>query len=1492
MNRMNVIVWIFVAVLAGMGEKACAQRFTDKLDRGLVAVPSSTKGNFVTWRRFGEEYYDVTYNLYRDGQVIASNLRTSNYNDATGGSSSKYQVSAVVRGVEQEKCKSVSRWANQYKDIKMKNVVDRNGNDVTSHYTLNDVTLADVDGDGVSEFIVKRPCDMVTDLANKTAFHHYDCYKLDGTRLWWIDMGPNMLAGADEQWDIVAYDWDMDGRAEILFRGADNMIIHHADGSTTQIGSGADTRWSGIEYTNSGNEYLIYADGETAVPWVKMNYPLARGAADDWGDGYGHRATKHFFGAPFLDGRKASVFLARGVYTKTLMVAYDVDPQSHQLTQRWRWECSTGGPWFGQGYHNYAIADVDWDGRDEIVYGSMVIDDNGKGLSTTGLGHGDAQHCGDLDPYRHGQEQFTCNESSPNMNYSNATTSQIYYRSVGTSDDGRGLCGNFSNSYPGCVGRSVNTGMISTVADKPIPELGDFVAWGDLNNRIYWDGDLCDEVLNSPGTEREAKVEKPGTGRIFTSSGCKMNNWSKNNPGAQGDIFGDWREELVLRTGDNAYLRIYVSPAETKHSIYSLWHDHQYRQAMVWQPLGYNQPPHLSYFLGEMEGITIAPPPLTMTDRTEVANGGTITNEDRHFIVCEPNNTTINVTDGAAPYIVTFNVPSWVQGTVGNNSTVSKSTIKYEYYTCDVTGGAFTGTMRLVKQGDGILNLPAVKNTYSGNTDIWAGTVNFDGELTSSRVWMNRFAELNTSGVYGRSIEMNYASILRPGGEGTKGVMSCDSLIAGFGARVVFDLYSDGLESDMVKASVLKIGTKNWKYGPEFLAPVFEIAGHHAEGETMLAEGKYRLMEVGEISGDISDIIIKGVSGQKATLEYEDGVLYLVVEGIRDPEPIIWTGTESNVWNFANAENFVSVTGDKEIFVEGDKVTFDDNASKFSVEISGDLPADSIVFDNTKAYTLTGQGAITGNAVLVKKNTGKVTITNDNSYIGGNHIVGGTVSVSSLSNANQAKGNLGGVTTNAAKFTIEDGGTLVTTAAVTCGSPIKLAGTDGGVINNSADFNMNKAFSGTKLTKKGSGWLKLYAANSSLTTLSVTSGTVESTVDVPAKNVEMTGGTLNFDGNGTTIITVPEGKSATVNCYGDRSTYNLTLKGGGNVTMYYPLVKGSGWYATRAAFNGNWSAFEGTVKVTGVADDGRFCLNNATGMPKGTFNIPAGYELQNSGKTYKIGQVTGGGSLGATCTFSSSANNTPNTWVVGNDDTNFTFDGKVVSNANFQKIGACKMTVKGAWANTGTVAINAGELHLSTGAVLGTGSLTIAKGAILSGATSTGSLSNFKYTVNGTIQVGTLATSTSGILQFGGKDVTFNDGSTLLLGVNKCATATANGCASIKNIGTLTMNGCIELFVTSGTKLAVGDSIRIFDEVSKFVGNPTFKFPAGYTFDTSRIGEGLLFVALIDGVESVSDEQKRSDSDSYNLQGIKVDENYEGIIIRNGKKYITGFLPE
>ena len=1430
---------------------ATAQRFTDSIDRGLVAIPSSQTGNFIGWHRFGEEYYDVTYNLYRDGVKIASNLSATNFSDKAGKTTSTYQVAAVIRGVEQEKCQAVNRWANQYLDIKVQKTYDRKGNDVTAHYTLNDVTLADVDGDGITEFIVKRPCDIATDLSNKTAFHRYDCYKMDGTCLWWIDMGPNMQSGADEQWDIVAYDWDMDGRAEILFRAADNLIIHHKDGTQTQIGSNTDTRWSGMEYTSSGNEYLIYADGTTAVPFLNIPYPLPRGNDSDWGDGIvGHRSTKHFFGAPFLDGRKASLFLARGIYTKHSMIAYDVNPQTHELTERWKWNCSVGGAWYGQGYHNYSIADVDWDGRDEIVYGSMIIDDNGKGLSTTGLGHGDAHHCGDLDPYRHGQELFACNENSPNMNYRNATTSQFYFRSVGTKDDGRALCANFTNQYPGCVGRSTGTGMVSTVADKVISELGDFIDWSDLNNRIYWDGDLCDEVLNSPGTEREAKIEKPGSGRIFTSSGCKMNNWSKNNPGAQADIIGDWREELILRTDDNSALRIYTSPIETRYSIYTLWHDHQYRQAMMWQPLGYNQPPHTSYFLGEMEGITQAPPPLTMSGRTEIHDGETVTDEDLHFIVCEQGNSTINVADGASPYIMTFNVPSWVQGSAGNNSTSAKTAIRTDYFTCNVVGGAFSGNMRLVKQGDGILSLPSVNETYGGNTDIWAGIVNFDGKMPNSRVWLNRFAELNTSAEYGHSIEMEYASVIRPGGTDKKGSFSCDSLIMHIGSRIVFDLYSsiDGnISCDAITANSLKIETKNWKYGPEFLAPVFEFVGHLSEGMSMLAEGKYPLMKVENIVGKTENIILKGISSQKVQLEYENGMLYLVVEGIREASTVWWMGNESSSWNHAGTENFVNNDGAGDIFVKGDDVMFNDDARLFNVTLSGELEADSIIVDNTKAYTFSGTGTVTGKATLLKLNSGKLTVNTDNAYTGGNHILGGTVSVSSLANANQPKGNLGGVTSGATKFTIENGAELQTTASVTCGSPIKLVSDDGGVLNNLSDFNMNQSFSGTKLTKKGNGWLKLYLNNSQLQTLCIQAGTVESVIDIPAKSVIMEGGVLNFDGNGTTTVTVPSGKQTTINCNGDRSTYNIKLTGEGIVSIYYPLVKGSGWYATRANFCGDWSAFSGTLKPTGVSDDGRFCLNNSYGMPKGIFNIPAGITVESTSKTFRIGEVTGNGNLGGACSLNSSAPSGSSSWTVGNSD-NFSFEGKVTgAGTQFSKIGTGKMTVKGKWDNTGNVNVNEGTLHILNDASLGSGILTVKTGAVLSGVTATnGNLSNSKYVINGILAAGLSATSTSGVIGFGGKDVTFGKESQYVVVINKATSHT-----KLKNIGKLTMDGCITVKLGSSglENLKPGDEIQLW-EAKSFTGTPTFSFPAGLEFDTSRIDEGIIMVTSADGIVS------------------------------------------
>lgn len=1447
-------------VLLSLSVAGFAQRFTDTVDRGLVAVKVSN-GVFVSWRVFGEEYYDVTYNLYRNGtKVNAKPLSVSNFTDASGSTSSTYTVAPVIDGKEQGQCSAVKVWSQQYIDIPMQSVINRNGQNVTADYTLNDVTLADVDGDGVTEFIVKRNSNAILDHANnKHSFHRLECYNIKGKRLWYIDLGPNMVSGPDEQYDIIGYDWDMDGKAEVLLRGADNMIIHRADGTTENIGNMSyDSRNTlqsdaNMAYTHTGNEFLLYLNGETAETYVNMTYPLPRlesGQTDlnaVWGDGYGHRSTKHFFAAPYLDGRRPSIFLGRGAYTIHKMAAFDVDPVTHQLTQRWRWN-DPGGTWRGQGYHNFGIADVDMDGRDEIVFGSMVLDDNGRGLSTTGLGHGDAQHTSDFDPYRWGLEHFACNESSPAMNYRNATTSKIYYRLQSNNDDGRALCGNFTNEYPGCVGKSNASGLISTVADKPLPGVPGY----DLNFRIYWDGDLCEEILNSPGTEREAKIDKivgGGVNRIFTSSGCKMNNWSKNNPGATGDILGDWREEMVLRTGDNANLRIYTTTTPTTHRIYTLWHDHQYRNAMVWQSIGYNQPPHLSYFLGELEGITIAPPPLTMTGRTEVANGGTIGTDlnGKHAIVCENNDMSVSIAEGASPKVMTFNVPSWVQGANNNNN------IKYTYYTHTVSGAGFTGNTRLVKQGDGTLNLPKVNMTHTGNTDIWAGKVNFDGTMKNSSLWLNRFAELNSNGGQFRSIKMDYASVLRPGGAASKGEITVDTLDLNFGSIVEFDIYNTGFAADVIKTKHISTETKDWEYGPEYLTPVWRFK---LQDDSELVEGEYLIAEAATIEGSLSDIKIEGMGGKKSSLKHEDGKIYLVIEGVRDASRVVWTGAESNVWNYAADQNFL-YDGDASYFVQNDKVVFNDEAENFKVELTGELPSDTVLVDNSTAYTFSGAGAITGNATLFKKGTGKLTITTDNTYTGGNRISGGTVSVSSLSNANQAYGNLGAVTTAANKFIIENGGTLQTTAAVQMGSPIRFESEEGGSISNSHDFAMNKAFSGTVLTKKSSGWLKTYASGASLNRMVIVGGTVENHSGNAAKVVELQGGALNDMVGTNNEINIPAGKKGTWTA-ANRQTYSNTITGAGTITIYSASEQGSGWVATRTPLRLNTSNFTGTIVTKASnATDGRFTLDINLALGKGTMDIPSGVYVQNSGKTSTIGQLTGTGKIGAGCTFANGVSVSANTWKIGNDEENFSWDGVFESNANLYKIGECRMTVKGANSHTGVTRIDGGSVMLSgAGAKLGKGSLSVAEGATLTGTTgSDGALMNSSYTINGTVRPGSSATATSGNINFGDKNVTFNSSSTLTVGLRRCATRTNPGGSQIIGIDKLTMNGTVSAYLYESYEPAEGDSMIIW-KANTFAGTPKFDLPTlprGYYWKTDRISEGLLFIGYDPtAIESIS----------------------------------------
>lgn len=892
MKRLLLVLGM-ATIVAATPFHVLAQRKTDVLGRGLVAVKKGS-GVFLSWRIPAEEYYDVAYNVYRDGTLVnAEPLEVSNYTDKSGTLASTYTVRTLVNGIEGEACEAVEVWTQNYKEITLPEVIGKDGEDITSQYQPNDISAADLDGDGEMELIVRRI--NVTDQAsvwdiNQKDYTRIDIIKQDGTLLWWIDIGPNMFSPNQMESNAVAFDWDEDGKAEVLMRANDGLVVHAADGTETVIGSKTANYRGSIawheannSYETQGTEYLLYLEGATGNIYQKMSYPLPRSLQGliknttngSWGDNYGHRANKHFFGAPYLDGRHPSILICRGIYTHIYMKAFDVNPTTHELTQRWFWkEESSDSPWFGQGFHNFSINDVDMDGRDEIVYGSMVIDDNGKGLSTTGRGHGDAQHTSDLDPFRWGEEIFTCHEDRPGSMLRNATTAEVYFNCTSDRDDGRCMAGNFSNNYPGCLMSSARTnGYISSVTGQTA-----MASDGTMtqNFRIYWDGDLQEETFNygkmsDDGYDHGLNPHVVKLGSNWSSGYWAFGNdvWTcnstKGSPNFQGDIFGDWREELILRTS-NHKLRIYTTTEDTRWRNYTLWHDHDYRNAMCWQMCGYNQPPHVSYFLGELEGITVAPPPLTLNGRIEVEEGSTINDGDQLLISAQKDANFV-VKEGASPQVLTVNTPSWTQGT-GNNTNIK--TIKYTH---TLTGSAFTGTMRLVKQGEGTLILPSVTQTYTGKTDIWNGTLLFDGTMEGSDVWMNRHTMLISGGTFQKSLRMEYNATMQIGGEGTVGNISVDSLSLGIGARVVFDI-DEQIVADRLNVRSLNIEKKTWKHGPKYLAPVFEI--HSSRG--LIESGTYVLGSIDNLTGSIDDIIIEGVFDGNYALTLNEGQLLLVVE--------------------------------------------------------------------------------------------------------------------------------------------------------------------------------------------------------------------------------------------------------------------------------------------------------------------------------------------------------------------------------------------------------------------------------------------------------------------------------------------------------------------------------------------------------------------------------------------------------------------------------------
>lgn len=619
----------------------------EKLDRGLVVIKASgTDKYFASWRYLGTDDTNTSFTLLKNGVPYKSNILNATSLSVNSSVSDKWQVITLHNGVSVDTTAAVLPWENYYKTLKL----DRPASGSDYAYTPNDCSVGDVDGDGQYELFVKWDPTNSKDNSQSgiTGNVYIDCYKLDGTKLWRVDLGKNIRAGAHYTQSLV-YDFDRDGKAEMICKtapgtidGAGNYVNQAATDAAIKSQDNTMVYRDSYGRIMSGPEYLTVFNGLTGAAIHTIYYNPNRagtfnqvGAYPDksfWGDSYANRSERYNATVAYLDGADAnpSAVMCRGYYTRSYVWAVDFDGK--QLSTKWlhasvsKSEVDLYGPaltqktvytynkntynvndsytCYGQGPHNISVGDVNGDGKDEICFGSAAIDHDGKLLYSTGLGHGDSQHLGDFDPDRPGYEYFMVHEDSPwGYDLRDAATGEKILWKTGTRDTGRGLIADIDPAYRGCeFTYATQTGTYDIKGNKIAGIDGSYAQTMGMNFRIFWDGDPYEEMEDGTSISKwtgsgskEFTIGRSAVGSYGHSTSC---NGTKATPNLQCDLFGDWREELILwDSTDSCTLNIFSTTEPTDYRVPCLMQDHMYRMGIAWQNNGYNQPPHLGYYL-------------------------------------------------------------------------------------------------------------------------------------------------------------------------------------------------------------------------------------------------------------------------------------------------------------------------------------------------------------------------------------------------------------------------------------------------------------------------------------------------------------------------------------------------------------------------------------------------------------------------------------------------------------------------------------------------------------------------------------------------------------------------------------------------------------------------------------------------------------------------------------------------------------------------------
>nr|WP_321409030.1 autotransporter-associated beta strand repeat-containing protein [uncultured Carboxylicivirga sp.] len=1470
MKNRFVQIWLLLFFLVN-SLQVFSQRKMENLNHGLLAVKTSS-GVLVSWRVLAWELKDVAYNLYRDGSKINTTPidGATNYLDASGTTTSNYQLKLVVKGVEQAEDETCAVWAQNSLDIPVRPI-----DGVYNTYHLNDASVGDLDGDGQYEIIVKRLA--LNKDVSSTDYHYLEAYKLDGTLLWAVNMGPNIYN--DVEFNFLVYDFNGDGKAEVALRTSDGFI----DGVGVNIGDAdgdgiTNYRYSvsSVGYRMEGPDYLSVLDGESGAELDRVNY-IPRGNITDWGrDDGGHRSTKCMFTIAYLDGVHPDIVIGRGIYERIAMAAWSFRDAS--LSQKWYFDSNNNPAYAQQGYHNLTQGDVDNDGCDEIVYGSMCIDNDGTGLYSTGLGHGDAQHLADINPNRKGLEFFGCLENSAGGDYRDAGTGEIlFYKNIGR-DMGRCGSADITPDYPGMEmwGPSGFPFLSSTGS-----EITSLTPPSSMNFFIWWDGDLSRELLDHAwygdyGVGTITKYNNGANTQLLYADGTLSDNWTKGNPGLSADILGDWREEVIWRTNDNSVLRIYTTPYTTTVKIYTLMHDPQYRAAIAWQPNSYNQPPHPSFFIGN-DMDSIPPAPIVLPGQM-VYSGGSW---DVSSTSWAQNGTAVSFTDGDS---LLFDI-SGTQSNVELIGSLSPEDIRF-ISPNDFTfsgDGVIAGETDLTKAGSGNLSIET-NNTFSGTTRVWEGMLTLSGELNSA-VFVKRFATLAGSGKFRKGITVEpYAELIISNQQEEGDSLFVDDHLTLSEKSIVYMDLSDDIDA-VTKVNDIIIIDGDLNITGKISLTINRLDGKLTAGTYVLA--KY----TGSFNGSVDNVSIKGIPGLPYTLTIDAGEVKLEVADTRLPGKVVWKGYVDKNWNLFNTLNWDN-QGVEDYFLGEDSVVFDNTALQNSVLINGEYAVSDFLCDADNTFVLGGTGKIAGDGTFTKRGTGLLAILNGNSYTGPTIIEEGTLLVNTLANGGY-NSPIGASAADASNLII-NGGELKFGGfgEVTTDRSITLGNNDGAInIGNSGGRLVVKGslVGEGDLVKNGTGILCLETVNSHSGTV-INSGIIQLLDD--AANINGLGDTLTLNGGTLAMldnsysytdncgwhIVVPEGKTGTLKL-DSRSSLTGKLLGKGTLNLYSPWIRND--------LKGDWSNFEGVINVTTDGDGGDFRIYNNYGFTKATVNInPNLYVYNQAGGAVNFGALNS--EVGATMA--------PGTYKVGYNNSDAVFKGVFTGSTNVSKYGEGNWTLTNANEYSGSTTVYAGTLIVgnTSGSATGSSIVTVRNGAtisgsgIVSGSVSLYGLMSGEGTFNGTVSIssggvriadntinGALRIFSNGTLSGEGNIngvVTLYSGAIIAPGIDGVGTINCQqaftlveGCILhfevdkgngvndlVVSQNSITLAGELNLSEINGTAFEAGDSFKLFD-ASSVEGSFSDIVPAapgdGLIWDLSKLNtDGIIEVAASTGL--------------------------------------------